>query len=115
MLNTAKVCVLRCSLSCRTCTDNQPTRCLSCFRGSTLANNTCVKDLTCNNDNSCTDCGQGAGFFKVASKCIRCPVIANSLQCSELNPQIPSVCVDGYYVNRDRCSICSSLCATCKS
>jgi len=113
--NSSGVCVLRCSINCKSCVDNQPSNCLSCYKGSNLEGNTCKKDLSCNADNSCSDCGQGTGYIRVASKCFKCPNIPNALQCSEVNPQIPSICVDGYFVDGRRCSQCPTICKTCRS
>jgi len=98
MANAAGKCILRCKLPCKTCVENQPTVCLSCYRGANLIVNQCLKNLDCNLDNSCEDCGQGTGYIRVGSRCFKCPTIPNCIQCSESNPQIPAICVDGYFV-----------------
>jgi hypothetical protein len=113
--NSVGLCILRCKLPCRTCIENQPTKCLSCYKGSILFANNCQKDLDCNLDSSCTDCGQGTGFVLVGSKCFKCPVVKNCLQCSSNNPQLCAICSDGYYAKGTKCLACPAICKTCKS
>ena len=70
--NSAGVCVLNCQLPCASCADNQPQVCLSCFASSLLSGSTCVLDTSCNANASCTDCGQGLGYFLFESTCKLC-------------------------------------------
>lgn len=110
-------CVPNCVLPCKSCKDSKPTECKSCFYGSTLDSSTkkCVITLACNNDSSCTDCGQGTGYILVGAKCVKCGSINNCLQCSQTNPQACSICASGYFINGTKCSTCPTICSTCIS
>lgn len=52
-------CVLKCSANCFTCDQNDATKCLSCYAGSTLntTSNKCDIDISCNQTSSCLFCG----------------------------------------------------------
>jgi hypothetical protein len=108
-------CVPDCVLPCKSCVDNQPSNCTGCYKGSVISGSTCVLDLACNTDSSCTDCGQGTGYVLVGANCKRCPTIANCKQCSKTNLQACAICNAGYYVNSPSCVACPSQCTTCIS
>ena len=74
---------------------------------------TCSKDMACNLDNTCTDCGQGSGYVLVGANCKKCPVIANCIQCSKTNMAACSICNPGYWVQTTSCSSCPTTCVTC--
>jgi hypothetical protein len=108
--------VLSCQLPCISCLDNQPTACTACQSGSSLSGNTCVLNLTCNSNSSCTDCGQGLNYVLVAGQCLSCPTIANCVQCSSTNSYLCKICQSGYYLNSSGlCIACSSSCTNCLS
>jgi len=114
--NAIGVCVLNCQLPCATCIENQPQACLSCYGGSALINNICNINLSCNNDSSCTDCGQGLNYILIASQCLPCTQIPNCLQCSVSNSQICSICALGYFINgASGCNACPTQCISCTS
>ena len=115
--NGNAVCVKRCSKRCKTCEDNLPNQCLSCYGGLTPnANKECVPDLTCNTGKTCTDCGKTLGYVLVAGECVQCETIPNCVQCTKTNTQYCQICADGYYVSDlGQCSACSSNCEICKS
>jgi len=114
--NSAGVCIVKCQLSCATCADNQPSTCLSCYKGATLVGTTCQFDLLCNSNSSCTDCGQGLGYVLAGSNCIQCSTISNCLQCNSINTQQCSICRNGFYVNSSSlCSPCMANCLQCIS
>lgn len=71
--------------------------------------------MTCNNDNSCTDCGQGNGYILVGARCEKCASINKCMQCSQTNPQACAICSPGYFINSTKCSACSSICTSCIS
>ena len=114
--NAVGTCVLNCILPCRTCVDNSPTTCLSCYSGSKLLNSTCTQDLTCNTYNNCTGCGQGTNYILVGANCLQCGAIANCLQCRPTNSFACSVCSTGYFINNaDTCTACPTSCISCIS
>lgn len=114
--NSAGLCVPNCQISCATCADNQPFVCLSCYSGANLVGTTCQLDLSCNNNSTCTDCGQGLGYILVGANCIQCNSISNCLQCDPINSQQCSLCLNGYYINGSNlCSACNSNCTQCVS
>jgi hypothetical protein len=114
--NTAGTCVLTCQLFCATCTDNLPSNCLSCYYGAYLNGTSCQLNVTCNLDNSCTDCGQGLGYVLVGSTCIQCTNMTNCIQCDKTNTDQCTKCVNGYYINSTyKCSSCSTNCTLCSS
>lgn len=113
--NSAGVCVKNCELPCAKCVDNQPKNCTACFSGSTLTSGKCVFKESCNDDNSCTDCGQGTNLILVGAKCYDCPKLKNCLQCSSTNTQLCSICASGYFVNSTVCSACPTSCLSCTS
>ncbi len=105
--NSNNVCILNCQLPCITCLDNQPTKCTSCYYGSTLSGNTCVFDASCNDTSSCTDCGQGLNLYLDGSECYTCPAIANCLQCSTSDADNCARCANGYFIDSDyTCTQC---------
>ena len=120
-LNYANLCVAKCELPCVTCADNLPSACTSCQDGSNLWAGQCYRDITCNNDNSCTYCGQGHNYFLVPTSatsgyCAQCPTIANCIQCDSLDEYSCSVCKNGYYTNNNgTCSACNGSCTGCVS
>lgn len=120
-LNTNSVCVLQCELPCVTCLDNNPTLCTACQTGSYRSGYSCILNTTCNNDNTCTYCGQGLGFFLVplsgaGGYCSACPNISNCLQCNENNAYYCSVCRNAHYLETNgTCSSCHSNCTLCVS
>jgi len=71
--------------------------------------------MACNNNNNCTDCGQGTGYILVGANCVKCSAISNCLQCSQTNPQACSICSPGFFINGTKCSKCSSNCSSCIS
>jgi hypothetical protein len=115
--NTAGTCVPNCILPCATCVDNKPSVCTSCFSSATLSNGTCVLSLSCNSTGTCTDCGQGLGYFLLGQYCYSCSqivTISNCLQCSQANQQVCSICNDGFYLDSTGlCPACPSSCLTC--
>ncbi len=114
--NSAGVCVLSCQIPCATCVDNQPTQCTSCYSGASLSNFTCTFDYSCNNDNSCTDCGAGFGYVLASTNCIQCSSIDNCIQCNEGDTESCSLCMNGYYVDADKtCTQCAANCNLCLS
>lgn len=114
--NSKGECMLNCEISCATCADNQPSKCLSCYNNANLVSGRCVQDLSCNSDSSCSDCGQALGYYRVGSNCLSCPVSSNCLQCDMTSPQECLICANGYYINTDMtCSKCSSNCLLCSS
>lgn len=114
--NSNGECILSCEISCATCADNRPSRCLTCYTGAKLVDKKCVQDLSCNNDSSCTDCGQALGYYRVGSSCLPCPISANCLQCDMTSPQECLICENGFYVNTNMtCSKCNSQCIQCSS
>jgi hypothetical protein len=103
-------------MPCATCVDNRPSVCRSCFSRSALVGSTCVQDLSCNNFNNCTSCGQGNGYILVGANCLRCANIPNCVQCRPTNSRKCSLCATGFYINDDdTCSSCPSSCVSCIS
>ena len=75
----------------------------------------CSLNLACNNDSSCTDCGQGTNYVLVVAKCLKCKFISKCLQCSQASPETCSICASGYFINGSKCSACPSACSACLS
>jgi hypothetical protein len=114
--NSNNVCILNCQLPCITCLDNQPTKCLSCYYGSTLTGNTCVFDTSCNSTSSCTDCGQGLNLYLDGTNCMTCPTITNCLQCSSSDVAKCARCDNGYFLDSTyTCTQCQTQCTACLS
>ena len=108
-------CVPNCHISCLTCSDKDATSCTSCYLNYNLNGTKCVFNNACSQTSSCTDCGQGSGYFLTAGQCYQCANISKCLQCSQTNPQACSICSDGYFINGTKCSSCPSICSTCIS
>ena len=108
-------CVPNCILPCKTCSDDDPNSCKSCYYGSALSGTRCTLDLACNTDSSCTDCGQGTGYILVGANCMQCGTISNCLQCSQTNSQACAICNSSYFINGTKCSKCPAICADCIS
>ena len=121
-LNSNGVCVANCKLPCITCADNQPSNCTSCQQGSILnANGTCSLDTACSISNTCSNCGQGLGYFLIpypnnGGSCQPCLNAANCLQCNTLDPYTCAICSYGYHLETNgSCVQCPAMCATCGS
>ena len=119
--NLSYACVPECRLPCTSCSETNSSLCTGCQKGSTLVNGQCVLDLACNNDSSCTYCGQGLNYFlnpisATGGTCLQCPSISNCLQCNELLTSSCMICEDGFFVDEfGSCSACPSDCTKCVS
>jgi proprotein convertase subtilisin/kexin type 5 len=114
--NSGGICIRKCEISCASCSDNQPSRCRSCYKGSYLSGSTCKLNISCNINSTCTDCGQGLGYVLADFTCTKCPNISNCLQCDASYTTRCSVCKNGYYLDSSyKCSTCMNNCLQCIS
>lgn len=114
-MNSALTCSVNCVFPCSTCSNINPTKCLSCVAGYMLnqLNNNCQAVTSCL-PNPCSVCPSGSSLY--AGVCKSC-TIANCGACTQSTTTCDS-CSLGYYLNSTgtpSCTLCPSQCATCLS
>lgn len=114
ILATDKSCIEKCRYPCSACTTS-PTNCSACISGYTYSNNTCIPDLSCNNNSTCKVCP--LEYTLRLGKCYVCNGGLNCLGCASGNASLCLTCRRGYYLvstaSSNTCKQCPSECSVC--
>ena len=118
MLSPSLNCMKKCILPCATCSETDPSVCLSCVAGFTLnsqATQNCQPDTACNGNGTCSNCP--FGFAMVVSnnsaKCTQC--VSSCARCNPNNANQCLSCYSGSFLNGSTCASCPSSCSMCSS
>ncbi len=110
---------MSCSFPCSTCSQSNSSSCLSCLWGYSLNGSSCLPSTTCNADQSCLTCPYGYILTTnntnttLNQKCAQCDPKSNCARCSPSNKSHCLNCPQGYFLNGDRCQLCSQNCLKC--
>jgi hypothetical protein len=118
IVSPSLTCQLQCASPCATCSQTNPTECLSCIAGYTLNTNSlqnCQPNLSCNANGTCNICPFGYSLLVVQfnSTCVQC--VSGCQRCNPNNPNACFTCNQGFYLNGTTCSACPSFCTMCSS
>ncbi len=120
-LSSEGTCQLLCVAPCATCDSSNPSTCLTCLSGYSIAGGNCMPDTNCSNDGSCLSCPFGYSLssnnsnIKINQMCVKCDSKSNCARCSITKTSQCLSCLSGYYLNGNSCQVCANNCASCIS